>query len=69
MVLPEHRGVMKGWQRERSMREQRTLSEDEIENIQYVVSDAIQNSASVRLTLFGMFGDTMLEGILIYDGR
>lgn len=69
LVLPEHRAVMKGWQRERSVRKTPMLSEDEMENMQFTLSEAIENYARVRLTLFGAHGDTILEGVPVYDGR
>lgn len=69
LVLPEHRGVMKGWQSERSMRNAPTLSDDEIQEMQYVISEAVENGSRIRLTLFGSFGDAVVEGIPVYDGR
>jgi len=69
LVLPEHLGVMKGWQSERSMRKLPILSEDEIQEMQYMLSEAIENDSKVRLTLFGTHGDTVLEGTPVYDGR
>lgn len=69
LVLPEHRSVMKGWQRERSEREPPVLSEDETEQMQYILSDAVENRSRVRVTLFGANGDTVVEGVLIYNGR
>lgn len=69
LVLPEHRGVIKRWQSERSVRNPPIVSEDEVQEMQYIISEAVENGSRLRLTLFGAHGDTMLEGTPVYDGR
>ncbi|KPV43165.1 YolD-like family protein [Alicyclobacillus ferrooxydans] len=69
LVLPEHRGVMSDWNRQRSASKPTALTEDEMEQIQYVLSEAVENRAKVRVTLFGDYGDMVLEGVPVYDGR
>ena len=69
LVLPEHRSAMTDWQRQRSVRKPPILSEDEIETLQYTLSEAIETRSRVRLTLFGESGDTVWEGVPIYAGR
>lgn len=60
---------MKSWQRERSAKKPPVLTEDETEQIQFVLSEAIENRSRVRVTLFGAHGDTVIEGVPVYDGR
>ena len=69
LVLPEHRGVMAGWKRERSGQESPALSEDEIANMHYILSEAIAHRTSVRLQLVEAGVNRLLEGVPVYDGR
>lgn len=69
LVLPEHRAVMKKWQSERSLRNPPTLSDDEFQEMQYTITEAVENGSRIRLTLFGASGDAVVEGIPVYDGR
>lgn len=69
LVLPEHRGVMAEWQRQRSEKKPPVLSADEMDQMQNTLSEAIQYHSKVRLTLFETYGDTVLEGVPVYDGR
>ena len=69
LVLPEHRSIMADWNQQRDQRTLLALSEDEARVIQYTLSEAMARGATVRLTLFGMHGDEVIEGVPIYDGR
>lgn len=69
LVLPEHRGSMAIWQRQRSVRTQPILLEDELESMQFILSDAIKHHCQVRLTLFGEYEKTMLAGVLVMGWR
>lgn len=62
LVLPEHRSAMAGWNRQRSKQGCPTLSDDEFEQMWYTVTEAIENDKRVRVTLFGEYGNTVLEG-------
>ncbi|WP_258112171.1 YolD-like family protein [Alicyclobacillus sp. SP_1] len=69
LVLPEHRRIMESWQCARSERIPPVLSEDELEQMQYTLSDALQTGSRVRLTMFHEYGDAVLEGVPMHDGR
>lgn len=69
LVLPEHRGMMAHRNQERRARKSPTLSQDETDQMRYMLSEALENGSPVRLTLFGVYDDDVLEGIPIYDGR
>ncbi len=69
LVLPEHRGAMSEWKRQRSKREPPVLSEDEIQDMQYILKEALENGSKVRLKLFGEYSDAVIEGVPFYDGR
>jgi hypothetical protein len=45
------------------------ISQDEMEQMQYILSEMVENLTRVRLTLFGVYGDTVLEGVPVFDGR
>lgn len=62
LVLPEHRGAMATWKLQRSNQERPSLSDDEFEHMWYMVTEAIENEFSVRVTLFGEYGNTVLVG-------
>ncbi len=69
LVLPEHRGMMAHRNQERSVRKSPTLAQDETDQMWYTLSEALENGSPVRLTLFGVHNDDVLEGMPIYDGR
>ncbi|MHB1682177.1 MAG: YolD-like family protein [Bacilli bacterium] len=69
LVLPEHRDVMAAWERERNRPESPTLSEDEIAHMHYILSEAIEIRARVRLLFFANEAVRVLEGVPTYDGR
>lgn len=69
LVLPEHRGIMKEWQRQRGARKPPVLSEDEVEQMRYILSEAIEECSRIRVTLFRTHGDTVLEGVPIFEGQ
>jgi len=60
---------MKRWQSERSMRNAPALSEDKLQEMQYIIAEAIAKGSRICLTQFGTNGDTVLEGIPLYDGK
>lgn len=69
LVLPEHRSVMKSWGRKRNERTPPTIEDDELEQMQYMLSEALEHRSRVRLMLFGTYDDTVLEGVTMFDGR
>lgn len=69
LILPEHRGVMSEWKCQRGTRVQPVHSEDETQAMQYILSEAIDNGAIVRLTLFDTHGDEVVEGVPMFDAR
>ncbi|MHB1627486.1 MAG: YolD-like family protein [Bacilli bacterium] len=69
LVLPEHRGVMAAWMGERSEPGYPALSEDEVANMHYILSQAIAHRTPVRLQLVEAGVYRLLEGVPVYDGR
>ncbi|PWI56709.1 YolD-like family protein [Sulfoacidibacillus thermotolerans] len=69
LVLPEHRRLMLDWKRQRNVRQLPVLSEDEAAQIHYALSEAIANGSRVRVTLYELQGDIVLEGILSFTGQ
>lgn len=69
LVLPEHREMMRGWSRQRHQQKFPILSEDEIQEMQYILSEAIEARARVRITLFGAHDNTVFEGIPMFKER
>jgi hypothetical protein len=45
------------------------ITEEQAEQIQYTLSEALETGTKIYLTLFGEYGDTVLEGYLTFDGR
>jgi hypothetical protein len=68
LVLPEHREAMEEMQAERKRRRPPELSEDELSEMQYALTEAIKQRRVVRLTLFDPVQDEVLEGVLEWRG-
>jgi len=63
MALPEHRELMEQAKKARTKRKPPQLSEDEISEMQYVLSEAMEAGKQVRITIFEPNHDSSLAGI------
>jgi hypothetical protein len=68
LLLPEHREVMEEMQKEQKRRCRPELSEDELSEMQYALTEAMEQRRMVRLTLFGPVQDEVLEGVPEWRG-
>lgn len=62
LVLPEHRELMAKIQRERAKRKRPVLAEERLDEMQYVLSEAIRERRAVRITVFTPERDVVLVG-------
>jgi hypothetical protein len=62
LILPEHRMLMKRIEREQMRQTQPVLSEDQYEEMQCIIEEAIENKIQVRMTLFGTYENKMIVG-------
>lgn len=70
MVLPEHRQLMNQCDLLGAPRKQPELTDDAWDEIQYILSEAIEERQRVRIILFGQRKDTVMEGVpAIVNGR
>ncbi len=70
IILPEHRATMKRFEHQQSKREKQNLSEDQINDMQYTISEAIENDQEVCVTLFGEYGNKTITGHpIVENGR
>ncbi|WP_245632951.1 YolD-like family protein [Alicyclobacillus kakegawensis] len=63
ILLPEHRTTAERYRRQRARRRPPELFEDELAEMQYVLSEAIEQRRPVRLTLFHPSEDVVIEGV------
>ncbi|AEJ44373.1 YolD-like family protein [Alicyclobacillus acidocaldarius] len=69
LVLPEHRELMAKIQRERAKRKRPVLAEERLDEMQYVLSEAIRERRAVRMTVFMPERDVVLMGRVSVCGR
>ncbi|WP_436664524.1 YolD-like family protein (plasmid) [Alicyclobacillus acidoterrestris] len=70
LVLPEHRRAMSQYQTTRELRTKPILSQQEWEEMSYMISDALDASSPVRVTLFGPLVNEVWEGVpMMYAGE
>lgn len=62
LVLPEHRMMMKKIESEQVRQTRTALSEDQHEEMQYIIGEAIENRLQVRMTLFGIYENKIIIG-------
>ncbi len=62
LILPEHRVTQKSVERELSKQSKPVLSEDQYEEMQTTIVEAIENGSLVKLTLFGEYGNKTIVG-------
>ncbi|MDB5085101.1 MAG: YolD [Bacilli bacterium] len=63
LVLPEHRELMDRMKRESGKKEQPLLAQDELEEMQYLLSEALEGQVPLRATLFHPYGHQIVTGI------
>lgn len=68
LVLPEHRAVMGFMSKQKSKRARPILTEDQLDEMQYTVSEALDRGRRVRISLYHPYDDIALEGILSVSG-
>jgi YolD-like protein len=69
LVLPEHRAVMNWVTKEMAKRERPILEEDEYNQMQYVLGEALAAHQRVRIQLFHPYEDVYLCGIPACKGN
>lgn len=62
LILPEHRMMMKRIEREQVRQTQPVLSEDQYEEMQYAIAEAIENGVQIQMTLFGTYENKTIVG-------
>jgi hypothetical protein len=68
ILLPEHRETTERYRRQRERRRPPELFEDELAEMQYVLSEAIEQRRPVRLTLSYPSEDVVIEGVPEFAG-
>lgn len=63
LVLPEHRALMKQREKEAAKQNFPALAEDEREEMEYILEEALIRGEKVQVTLFAPYGNLILEGI------
>lgn len=63
IVLPEHRELMEKMEKEQSKRKPPVLSEDNLREMHYILSEAIESGAPIRITLFHSEKDVVIAGV------
>lgn len=63
LVLPEHREMMERMKQQMHVHKAPSLSEDEMQEMQYAIDEAIHGEKTIRVTTFGPFGDQACEGV------
>lgn len=69
LVLPEHRAVMRFVSRQNSKRTRPVLTQDQLDEMQYTVSEALDQGSRVSISLYHPYEDIVLQGALIANGR
>lgn len=68
LVLPEHRAVMSFVAKQNSKRERPVLAEDQMEEMQYILAEALEQQRKVRITFYHPYDDVTLEGWISSNG-
>ncbi|HHY66506.1 MAG TPA: YolD-like family protein [Alicyclobacillus sp.] len=70
LMLPEHRDMAERMERESSRRREPELTEDQLAEMEYALSEVLETGSRVRITLFGPDEDEVWEGVpVLMSGR
>lgn len=66
LTLPEHREMAERMERESRRRRVPELTEDELSEMEYVLSEALEAGSKVRITLYGPDENEVWEGVPVF---
>lgn len=64
MIIPEHREEILRFQKKANKKQRPILAEHKLEELSYLMSEALHDNQEVTLTVFNPYMDTVITGII-----